>query len=987
MQNVLTAFRQQARQHPDNIAIIHNNKTLTYQYVEQQSDRLCHQLQQAGVSPGDVIPLITLRAPEYIIGILAIIKSGASYIPVDIHYPQKRIKQITEQSGSPVILISHRAFTGAAGETTKHIIAIDDIPDDDVTPAPVTAPAPEDTAYVIFTSGTTGIPKGVMVSHASLYNLIAWHNGQFDVTDQTRSTLIAGISFDVAQWEIWSPLICGATLILPDNEDIRLQAESLMHFFAARNITHAFIPTVLVAEFIRQPQPDTLALRYLFTAGEKLNPVVLGKIRYRLIDYYGPTEATIFTTCNPVICASQNPEPSIGRPVAGAEIFILDEQLRPICGDEPGEIFISGPGLARGYLNNPQQTREKFLTLPFAPGKRLYRSGDRARWLADGRIQYLGRLDDQVKIRGNRIELAEIENVLMREAGVKSAVVLLTTGSATEEKKILAFVVTGNVSRETLRNRLAGDLPAWCMPADILILPGLPQTPNGKTDKQALLAAYQAHTVAQPGAAFRGRESELARIWETLLDRPIPGPDDNFFDLGGHSLLAARLASAITAQTQVRAYVRDIYDAPTIRTLATLLEERSHAEPAVADNEPLRILQDDIFLPQDLPACGQIDEQQIRAPRTIFLTGATGFIGSHLLADLLQTTQAVIYCLVRARTPARAAQKIDATLARYSISLSREVRQRIRPLAGDVAEPGFALENTLYQQLCQTCDIVYHSASAVNFIQPYSWMKRDNVQGLREIIRFACTGKTAPLILLSTISVYSWGHLHTGKEVMHEHDDIDQNLPAVITDIGYVRSKWVMEKIADLAASRGLPLMTFRLGYATTHSQTGVSADYQWWGRLVKTCLDSGTVPELQNLREGLTTVDYMTNAIAWISRNPQALGHKFNLIHEQQNNLTLNAFFNLLETHFGFTFRRLPFAHWCAQWENDMTAPLYPLLSLFKDNMVAGQSTVQLYQNTYKWDCSNVKRFLHNSGIREPVFTRELLARYLQHSIGYAGL
>lgn len=242
-------------------------------------------------------------------------------------------------------------------------------------------------------------------------------------------------------------------------------------------------------------------------------------------------------------------------------------------------------------------------------------------------------------------------------------------------------------------------------------------------------------------------------------------------------------------------------------------------------------------------------------------------------------------------------------------------------------------------------------------------------------------------MLLSTISVYSWGHLHTGKRVMRENDDIDQNLQAVSRDIGYVRSKWVMEKIADLAAAQGLPLMTFRPGYATCHSRTGVNADYQWWGRLVKTCISSGTVPDLRDLREGLTTVDYMTQAIAHVSRNPQALRHKFNLIHQWRHNLTLREFFSLLEREFGYRFHPLPFAQWRAQWENDSDAPLYPLLSLFKDPMVDELSTVELYQDTYRWDCSNLQRFLQGSGIDEPHFTRQLLLNYLQHAIGYAPL
>ncbi|MFH4618538.1 non-ribosomal peptide synthetase family protein [Vibrio furnissii] len=984
MCNVLVSFAEQVKATPNSIAVSHGDRHLTYQELAHRSDALCGVLQQNNVQSGDIVPLIAQRTPEFIIGILAILKAGASYIPVDIHYPQKRIINITEQSHAPVILLSHNAFSSILGDTDKRVIAIDRETESSAntfTPVPIAA---DSTAYVIFTSGTTGVPKGVMVSHASLYNLVKWHNDEFDMTPASRSSLIAGISFDVAQWEVWSPLMCGARLVLPDNEETRLQPASLLKFFAKNDITHGFVPTVMVAEFIGQPQPDTLALRYLFTAGEKLSPLNLSQVPYQVVDYYGPTEATIFATCNPVECATHNPEPSIGFPIAGAEVFILDEQLQRMPKGEPGELFIAGPGLAKGYLHNPELTDQAFVTAPSVPNTRLYRSGDRARQLADGRIQFLGRLDDQVKIRGNRIELGEIESVLLQVKGVTSAVALVTDEASLGEKKILAFVAADGVETATLRDKLTEMLPDYFMPAAIQILPRLPLTPNGKTDKPALLASYRAKVAHESNAVFQGLEAVLAEIWKKLLGVTIASADDNFFDLGGHSLMAAKLATAITQKTGTRAYVRDIYDSPTIRTLAQTLEERSKETPPTADSEPLRILQDDVFLSDDIVFNNDWRAEQITAPRTIFLTGATGFVGSQLLADLLKTTSAHIYCVVRSHSDEQARKRIGDTLARHAVGLSAEQAERVHPLAGDLAEPNFALSPEVYQQLCQDTDIIYHSASAVNFIQPYSWMKRDNVQGLREIIRFAGATRTKPLMLLSTISVYSWGHLHTGKTVMREDDSIDQNLPAVITDIGYVRSKWVMEKIADLAESRGLPLMTFRLGYATCHSQSGASADYQWWGRLVKTCLESKTMPILRDLREGLTTVDYMTQSIAVITRNPEALGHKFNLIHEQKNNLTLEAFFQKLEHEFNLQFKRMPFTDWLAQWEEDVDAPLYPLLSLFKDNMTGGQSTVQLYQDTYIWDCSNVKAFLQGSGVEEPIFNRELLERYLQRSIGY---
>ncbi len=323
-------------------------------------------------------------------------------------------------------------------------------------------------------------------------------------------------------------------------------------------------------------------------------------------------------------------------------------------------------------------------------------------------------------------------------------------------------------------------------------------------------------------------------------------------------------------------------------------------------------------------------------------------------------------------------ERLRQAARQHRIELAETDWRRVRAYAADLAEPGFGLPAETYRELAGSVDQVFHSASAVNFIQPYSYMKRDNVEGLGQVLRFCASGRCKPLMLLSSISVYSWGHLHTGKRLMREDDDIDQNLPAVVTDMGYVRSKWVMEKIADLAAERGLPLMTFRLGYATCHSRTGAHADYQWWSRLARTCLEYRAVPLLRELREGLTTVDYMVEAISVIARQPSALGKKFNLVPSIPRCLTLDEFFGRLGRRAGRPLRQMPFDDWVSLWEDNRDAPLYPLLSMFRDNMYAGRSTVELYQDTYLWDCTNVEEHLRGSAVREPEFDDRLLDLYL---------
>ncbi|HEY0692472.1 MAG TPA: thioester reductase domain-containing protein [Kribbella sp.] len=582
------------------------------------------------------------------------------------------------------------------------------------------------------------------------------------------------------------------------------------------------------------------------------------------------------------------------------------------------------------------------------------------------------------------MEPGDVEAALLRHPLVQAAAVIAEDTAATG-RRLVAFLVPRDPS--LLENKLVAEvraalrreLPAFMVPAIYRLLAQLPASASGKTDHAALRELLAA---GQPPSADQGGfgsdvERGIAAVWRKVLGHGHFGADDSFLEVGGHSMLAASTVQQISARLGVKTYIRDVYEFPSLRTLAAELEQRSIQRPQLADNEPVRELQRDILLPTGFAVTGGSDPGALTRPRHILLTGATGFVGIHLLSELLATTDAHLHLPIRGAGTALSADRLRQLAHRYRVELDFD---RISVYPADLAEPGLGIADEDYRWLTEQVDLVYHSASAVNFIQPYSFMKRDNVEGLRQVIAFAADRRVKPLILLSTISVFSWGHLFTGKTWMREDDDIDQNLPAVSTDLGYVRSKWVMEKIADLAADRGLPLMTFRLGYAICHSRTGMCADYQWWGRLVQTSDALRAIPDLQELREGLTTVDYMAQAIAAVSRQPQALGHRFNLVPSPERALTLREFFDLLTRHCSRDFTRLPYRQWVSLWEQDLKAPLYPLRSMFTDDINNGYSTVELYQNTYRWDTSDLQRHLGPTGIREPEFTPDLLERYLDH-------
>jgi amino acid adenylation domain-containing protein/thioester reductase-like protein len=986
---VLNLFMDRVAAAPNATALSSGSDTLTYQELSRRSDAVARFLASHGVGSGSVVPVEGTRSVDFIVAMVGVLKANAAYIPIDSRYPAERKQYLIAESGSRIVLtaLDCPRKPDAAAFTYASVSSLTDSSSSTARAAISGEPSADDLMYVIFTSGTTGVPKGVMIQHHSVSRLVQWHNEKFSVTADSRMPVMAGLGFDVCQWEIWSALAAGATLFLPD-EETRVDASALVDFYHKNAITHAFVPTVMVPDVVRASRDQALSLTYLFTAGEKLMPVDTDGLTYALIDYYGPTEATIFATVHHVPGSQSGKPASIGRPVTDTEILILTDRLEQPKDGETGELFIAGSCLARGYLNNEALTREKFPPHPLKHGARMYRTGDLARWLPDGTVQYLGRTDDQVKIRGNRVELGEIEAFLARLPSVRKAAVIVTSEEADARKEIVACVVRENRDAmfESVVQQIRADarrLPDYMRPSRYIDLADIPLTVNGKTDKALLRARHvsaardASSQIPQPGA----REKPVLDAFASVLGHRDFGAHDSFFDIGGDSLLVAQLVSTMTGQLGEKVYIRDVYECQNATALAQRLEGRSRAAQPRLDAEPVHALQRDIELRRGITFKQPFDNSRLREPRAVVLTGATGFVGVHLLDELLRTTNALVHCTVRAANDSIAASRIDEALRTYRIEPGQ--KRRIIAHAADLSLPEFGMAHDDYLALCRDTDVIYHSASAVNFIQPYSYMKRDNVDALKEVIAFAARDKLKALMLLSTISVYSWGHLHTGKTVMTEGDDIDQNLPAVMTDIGYVRSKWVMEKIADLASSMGLPLATFRLGYATFNSDTGLGASYQWWGRLVETCIRLRAVPDLRELREGLTTVDYMVRAIAHISRNPACLGTKFNLIHSDRNNLTLTQFFSLLERHFGFKFDFVPFSEWLAMWKHDSEAPLFPLLSLFVDNMYDGRSTVELYQDTYRWDCSNVSKFLAGSGINEPVFTREELEKYLAESIG----
>lgn len=989
-ESLISLFEKQVHRHPNNPAVFFGADWISYRELDERSNQVAHYLLGKGIGSGQLVPIWMDRSIAWLVALVGVLKTGAAYVPIDPAYPQKRAEFIIEDTGARVVITNQNCGSSLVPQEKTALLFLDQFSalEGYAAAAPGIYPDEDGLAYVIYTSGSTGSPKGVMVEHHSIQHLVTWHNHKFELNENCRLSLVAGLAFDISVWEVWSALTCGGSLHIA-NEEERMDAISLLNYFSLNQITHGYAPSVLIPAIVAHTSGQKgLNLTYLFTGGEQLKPVLTEGLPYQLVDYYGPTECTVFATCNLVESTGDQFKPSIGIPIANTQAYILDQKggVQPI--GAIGELCIGGTALAKGYYNNETLTDLKFVPHPFDPQKKIYLTGDLARWLPDGQIQFLGRMDNQVKIRGFRVELGEIEGALIRQDAIKNAAVITKENSG-QNKYLIAFIVLNDHDQQIdlaiLRQELKKELPGYMIPAELMVIKEIPLTANGKTDTEelAVIAKRYVQENLATEVAVTETEKVIAEIWSAVLERPAVNRSDNFFDIGGDSLLVAVVAVSMTNRLGIKVYLRDLYQYPLLQELAASIDARlmetGFALPE-EDVEPFTELQEDIYLAPGTVFSGYFDEECIKDPSAVMLTGATGFVGIHLLQELLDNTRADVYCLVRAQDEFHALEKINHSFNEFHVPVNEAQKSRIIPVVGDLSGVLLGMSETQFDDLAKRVEVIYHSGSSVNFIEPYSYMKAPNVDGLREIIRFAARQKTKCLVLLSTISIYSWGHVFTNKTVMKEDDDIAQNLLAVSKDIGYVRSKWVMEGVADLAASRGLPLITHRLGYAMCHSQTGASAPYQWWSGLVRNCLEFQSYPLLRELREGLITVDYMTKSIVHISKDKEAIGQKFNLIASPETNLTLEDFFALLKQYYPFKLEGLPYKTWRKQWEDDPKNRLFPLTSLFKDNMHEGLSTVELYQDTYVWDCENVQAFLKNSEIKEPVFDKELLDNYFRY-------
>jgi amino acid adenylation domain-containing protein len=608
-------FETWAAKEPNRIAVSSTDGALTYAELNTRADQLAQQLRASGVGAETLVGLCAPRSPALLVGALGILKAGGAYLPIDPSEPEARSEAMLADAGVSVVVME-ASSSNKLENPKRQILLLDrmglradpqssrrgeeaELRDSSSLSAPRAGGCdvgPKNLAYVIYTSGSTGTPKGVEIAHESLSNLVNWHQNAFGVTPEDRATCVARVGFDASVWEIWPYLCAGASLHVPEDHKIS-DPEALQSWLISQGVTITFVPTPMAERLLALRWPTDTRLRIMLTGGDALHVYPSLALPFLLVNNYGPTECAVVATSGVVPTARTGARlPPIGRPIVNTKVLLLNEHLAQVPAGAPGEICIGGVGVARGYRNRPDLTAERFIADPFDSGTgRLFRTGDRAKYLPDGQIAFLGRLDEQIKIRGFRIEPSEIIAVLDEHPSVSQSVVVARE-AVPGDLRLVAYIVPRDESLPAfaeLREHLSGRLPDYMVPATFVKLDAIPLTANGKVDRSGLPAPDASNTIGD--TVIHRPQTDVEQIVARTL-APLLGVEEvdvqaNFFSLGAHSLLGTQLISHLRDALGVELSLRTLFGAPSVVELSAVIECELRAKlEAMSEEEVQRTL-------------------------------------------------------------------------------------------------------------------------------------------------------------------------------------------------------------------------------------------------------------------------------------------------------------------------------------------------------------------------------------------------------------
>jgi len=982
-------FERQADRAPDAIAVSYEGRSLTYGELNERANRLAHYLIAQGVGPDRLVGICVERSLEMVVGLLGILKAGGAYLPLDPGIPVERLQYLLQDADPKVLLTQSqiRSRVGTPGaqviELDAHWGEIERHPHGNPRAIELGVRA-EHLAYVIYTSGSTGQPKGVQIEHRQVTRLFAATQKWFDFCAQDVWTMFHSFAFDFSVWELWGGLSYGGRVVVVPQPMAR-SPQDFYRLLCEEGVTVLNQTPSAFAQLIEAQTPEAPrhALRVAIFGGEALELHTLrpwvarnGVRQPRLVNMYGITETTVHVTYRELseqeIQAEGGGSP-IGRAIDDLRVYVLDGSGEPAPLGVAGELYVGGAGVARGYLNRPELTAERFVRDPFnGNGRgRMYKSGDLGRWRADGTLEYLGRNDQQVKIRGYRIELGEIEAASATHPGVQQAVVLAREDEP-GEKRLVAYVVPAGGGSEAptadlLRAHLKSRLPEYMVPAAYVLMEKLPLTANGKLNRRALPAPQQsAYTNRQYQAPQSELEEALAGIWQEVLSVERVGRQDHFFELGGHSLLALQLLVKIHQTLGQGLTVTDIYKSPTLRELAERIMAGAAAEELV---DLAKESQLDAELAAQRTECRRVPE------RALLVTGCTGFVGRFLLAQLLQETDATLYCLVRPQATQQARVRLRAALRKWDL-WTPEAERRVVAVPADLSRPKLGLRDGVYEVLAESVDSVYHCATSMNHLETYAMAKAANVEATRDLLKFATQGRPKLINYISTLSVF--GEAPGGvARLVTEDTPVDRERH--LTSHGYAASKWVSEKMLITAAERGIACNIFRLGLVWADAQHGRYDELQREYRLIKSCLSAGVGIEDYGYGMAPLPVDYVARAILALARQSPRGGGIYHLASCEQ---PAGGLFERCNELAEVSLDLLPQYEWIGAIKrlHDAGVPL-PVVPLIEFAFPMTEAAFDEYCREAdspgtRFDCSRTLRALEQAGMAAPRWSVDLLEK-----------
>lgn len=955
-------FLEQVKKTPKAIAVVDGSVELTYEALDEITSKLAIQLiEEFGVGPDAVVGILLPRSVAYVISYVAILKAGGAYMPLELVYPKPLLERAVQETNAKVVLTNAMYSNRVDGQ--PHIVMENQAPffhfqSKQTTlsypPPAYVHPTADHLAFCVMSSGTTGTPKGICQTHRAAVHSYLDRFTRFPYQDGDR--VGAGVFF---VWELYRPLCRGATcVVIPDH--ILFDPPAVTDFVQKYNVTRLLVTPSLMQLILdsmedADVQQRLANLRYLWFCGEVVSgdlarafSTLLPKVE--LMNLYSISE------CHDVSIGDLKREldPSrkyatCGKQIPGVKFYIVDLEDQELNGTmkqvpkgETGEVYVGGPVVGRGYLNMPEKTAERFVPNPFDTSdktcQRLYKTGDLGRLLPNGQLEILGRCDFMVKIRGYSVVLGAIETALAKHPKLASSVVLAVGSEGSKDKKLVAYVVPLNwhdpPSASSVRSFLKDHVPTYAIPTTFCVIDALPvaATAAGKLDRKKLPAPETAPRLRafsmdmQDGESNQVQrigpendmEQDIFAIWAQLLDLPEEdmSATDSFFEVGGHSLLATRMVKMVNEKygltTETGLSILSVVENPTIRGMAEGLQKQIDGDATTASAAPAVNLQAeaDAMDPSIYPfptrkgntlSRFRMETSALMNPRVVFLTGATGYLGSHLLAELLHAGVTVI-ALARASDDTQAKERLVKTLNKYRLldaftkdqiedkenGVTQEtlVDTHLVAVAGDLSMPLLGMDNLRFKSLAVEIDSIIHCGAEVNLVKPYTSLKKSNVLGTQEILRLATTNgfvktKVKPVHYISTNGIFPVEAEAYSTDVVECKEDVSlQTLAPHLTE-GYAMSKWVAEQMCTIAESRGLPISILRPGNMAGSFETGAQNPDDLNYLLMRGMIATQSAPLIDTKYAlDLTPVDFAAKAAVHLAiRAPQkAIGQRFHL-------------------------------------------------------------------------------------------------------------